>query len=796
MKLVRIVLLGGIAALFAYAAVPMAAAETVELSRALIAVATQDNPVVEKAAVMLQEEILSHSGVKLERGAALPEDETATVVLAAGALPKGWGEVQADLSIPTQPDGYAIWVDTTTRKTPTVYLVGHDERGALFAAGRLLRLLEMRPGEVALSDKVRIASAPRQAIRGHHFGYDNTNNTFDAWTQAQFEQYIRDLVVFGVNTIELSLDFKAESPHMPVPAEKMNVDLSRLIASYGLDVWIFHALKGDVSDPALAEQELARSAYVFEKLPNLDAVFVPGGDPGETPPQALMPFLAKLADLLHKSHPNAALWLSNQAFEESENDYLYEYLTAEKPAWLKGLAFGPWTKIGIREARERTPSQYQIRSYPDITHNVRCQFPVPHWDRAFAHTLGREAANPRPVGQAQIHENEIPYCDGFIAYSEGAHDDVNKIVWLARSWDPEAPVEDILRDYGRYFIGEDLGPACAEGLLAQEKNWEGPLLNNPAVSATFAHWQAIEKKADETVRNNWRFQQGLIRAYYDEYLKQRLAVAVEREANAYAALRTAESAGPEAAIAAARAALAPANAGPVAPELRARIEELGAALFQSIGIQLDVERYGAKSPERGAILEFLDLPLNDEPWLNAQFDAILAEKDRAVQLERIATLVNWENPSPGSFYDDLGNATKEPHLVSGKPWAEDPGFVDSPQDEFMMTPNPPPGTMRLSWLDQGQTLFRAPLRMRYEGLEPNAAYTLRVTYAGRFKATMTLTANDTYTIHPPTGPADPAAPREFAIPREATQGGTLELRWEKAEGRGCQVAEVWLIRNP
>ncbi len=36
----------------------------------------------------------------------------------------------AGLAVPDKADGYAIWVDGST-----VYLAGHDSRGALFAAG-------------------------------------------------------------------------------------------------------------------------------------------------------------------------------------------------------------------------------------------------------------------------------------------------------------------------------------------------------------------------------------------------------------------------------------------------------------------------------------------------------------------------------------------------------------------------------------------------------------------------------------------------------------------------------------
>jgi len=42
----------------------------------------------------------------------------------------------------------------------------------------------------------------------------------------------------------------------------------------------------------------------------------------------------------------------------------------------------------------------------------------------------------------------------------------------------------------------------------------------------------------------------------------------------------------------------------------------------------------------------------------------------------------------------------------------------------------------------------------------------------------------------------PIWPLEFDIPKAATADGKLELEWGLVEGRGIQVAEVWLIKKP
>ena len=84
---------------------------------------------------------------------------------------------------------------------------------------------------------------------------------------------------------------------------------------------------------------------------------------------------------------------------------------------------------------------------------------------------------------------------GFITYSEGCHDDVNKIVWSALGWDEKADVEEVLREYGRYFIGPTLGDRFADGLLALEQNWEGPVLENAGIDETLKQFQAMERDA-------------------------------------------------------------------------------------------------------------------------------------------------------------------------------------------------------------------------------------------------------------------------------------------------------------
>jgi len=93
------------------------------------------------------------------------------------------------------------------------------------------------------------------------------------------------------------------------------------------------------------------------------------------------------------------------------------------------------------------------------------------------------------------------------------------------------------------------------------------------------------------------------------------------------------------------------------------------------------------------------------------------------------------------------------------------------------------------------------LRMRYGQLDPKAKYRLRVVYAGdSLQKSIRLVANDTIEIHPMLPKPQPVRPVEFAIPPGATASGQLTLSWTcdgtlGGNGRGCQVSEVWLLKE-
>ena len=775
----------------------------VDITRATIVTPPGLNVQERTAVRVLVEEVAKRTNVRLPVSTGWPAETVPAIAVGPIATASSWagaGMRGAPSAAPPGREGYRVALNAAGRGGPTVLVLGADARGVLFGVGRLLRELRMTRGSVRVPASLSIVSTPQVALRGHQLGYRPKTNAYDAWDVPMWEQYIRDLAVFGSNAIELippRSDDAADSPHFPLPQIDMMVEMSRIADEYSQDVWIWYpALDKDYGDPRQVESALKEWAEIFAKLPRIDAIFVPGGDPGHTQPTHLMALLERQTASLRKYHPRAQMWLSPQGFTTPWMDEFYGILKTE-PAWLTGLVFGPQVRDSLPILRARTPGRYRIRHYPDITHSLRAQYPVQDWDIAHALTSNREQINPRPVDQALIFRSLLPHVTDFITYSEGANDDVNKFVWSGLGWDPKVDVQQILREYSRYFIGDGYTDTFAQGLLALERNWRGPLAANTSVYTTLEQFQALERAAAPRDLLNWRFQQALYRAYYDAYVRSRLLHESAIEERALGRLRNVKSGESRQALADARKILDDAQVKP-SPEWRLRAYTLAEALFQSIRQQLSVERYRAIAVGRGATLDSMETPLNNGGWLIARFaeaEALASESDRLAAIDRI---VRWTDPGPGGYYDDLGNPAQQPHLLRGLPYEEDPQRFKSTTTGFGYRPD-----WRLSWMTHAESFWDTPLQMRYTALDPAAQYTIRIVYAGDIFSMNTLirlVANDKYEIHPPMRKESPLKPVEFDIPVEATRGGQLTLTFSAppgmgSAGRGNQIGEVWLIRK-
>jgi hypothetical protein len=788
-----------------------AKANPIDLSKAQIYCPVKDTKVLLRSLEVLQQEVGKRSQTQWSIAKKIPKPGQAAVFLTTekelAALPEPLRSA-ANRMPATRSEGFKLVIEENTN---TVLIVGHDARGLLYGVGRLLRKLDMRPGKITISGEASIATSPTYPIRGHQLGYRPKTNAYDAFSVAQFDQYIRDLALFGANSIEIlppRTDDDFTSRHMKLPAIKMIAEQSRICREYGLDVWMWYPNLGkDYVHPDSIQKELNERHEIFATVPKLDAVFVPGGDPGDLEPDVLFAWLEKEAAVLTKYHKKAKIWVSPQVFRPTQAwfDAFFKHVNKDYP-WFGGVVFGPWVKMTVQEIRKVVKPSIPIRHYPDITHNYSSQYPVPHWDLAWSMTSGRESINPRPHDEKAIHNALDEFGAGSISYSEGTNDDVNKFVWSDQDWNPETPVIETLRDYARLFIGPDFTETVTQGLLSLEQNWRGNLLTNQAVYQTLMQWQALEKQAPLNVLQNPRFQMGQIRAYYDAYTKRRLLYETELEQQARDALAHAETSGSLPAIKRANEILEKAWKNRLLPEYRTKCFALADSLFKSIGAQLTMEKHGAMSG-RGNFMDNIDIPLNDSPWLLDQMAKIEKLSDEKARLLKIKEILHRTDPGPGGFYDHLGAPESWHRVVSGLSWEADPGSLKSPRigfgvglvgvewvDEIKATGFKGQITPRV-WMKQAKTLYDQPLKIAYDELDPTASYRMRIAYTGRFRSRMKLTTDDGSVIHDFIQTGEQPI-YEFDLPQAALSDGKVTFIWTCGEGeRGSQVTEIWLIRK-
>jgi hypothetical protein len=335
-------------------------------------------------------------------------------------------------------------------------------------------------------------------------------------------------------------------------------------------------------------------------------------------------------------------------------------------------------------------------------------------------------------------------------------------------------------EYARFFFGSAVAETAADGILALERNWVGPIEENGGISGTYNLWKGMETQHPD-LKYNWRWQLLVMRSNYDYFLKIRKAYEQNLEKLANQVLLKASKIGSDKAMAQALEIVEKADKEPVTNELRQKIVDYCAALFQSVGLQTSVEKYKASGAERGAILDFIDYPLNNRWWLADEFkkvEKMATEKEKAERLKVIAT---WENPGPGSYYDNVSDISKSSHVLT---------VSDDGTD--------------VAWWDNGMSrkrlstqLFQNFPVLRYYDLDPNGRYLLRI--AGFGEALLRV---DGERIEPTLYNKGYEEFKEFPLNPRFVSDGKMDVTFDQPEEstlnwrQRSKVSDVWLIKLP
>ena len=179
-------------------------------------------------------------------------------------------------------------------------------------------------------------------------------------------------------------------------------------------------------------------------------------------------------------------------------------------------------------------------------------------------------------------------------------------------------------------------------------------------------------------------------------------------------------------------------------------------------------------------MDFVDYPLNNRWWYEDQFrqvDSMSTEKEK---IDHLSMMASWEHPEPGSYYDDISNIAKSPHVLSTVSDATDFAWWENGNSRA-----------RLSW----QTFQRSPL-LEYQDLDPVGRYLLRVCGYGE-----ALVRVDDQRLEPIEYNKEMGEFKEFIIPRTLVGDGKLRISFDQPEEshlnwrNHSRISDVWLLKK-
>ena len=233
------------------------AAGPLDLSHATVVTATE-----KVAATVFVEEVEKRTGIRLQVASEAP---------ASGPV------IAIRTETGGRPEGYHLFADRNG-----VQIAGSDARGALFGVGALIRRMDWAKGSLSVPRALNITTAPVYPIRGHQLGYRAQANSYDAWNAAQFEQYIRELTFFGVNSIEgIPLQDERPTPVMKVPRREMNRAIGEICNRYGLDYWVWIPAEFDLNDTVQRAQDARPLRGILQGHAGADRRLLPRRRPGQ-----------------------------------------------------------------------------------------------------------------------------------------------------------------------------------------------------------------------------------------------------------------------------------------------------------------------------------------------------------------------------------------------------------------------------------------------------------------------------------------------------------------------------------
>lgn len=745
-------------------------------------------------------------------------------------------------------EGFLVQSVTNSRGL-LLLVAGVDERGVLYGAGEVLRQLIGRGGNIELPAKLSVRSAPAFEIRGTQFGQSGVavqRAKVRPWTNADRRRAVLDYALAGLNTVEIGAGTKTDDP------------FHRLLQSFGLKTLVHYSANAGAGPPEWrAAESIGRQGYLCPSVPEaraaliqqceerfrdaapVDYVRFSGGDGGGCECDRCDPYggtfirlCEDLAAAVHKHHPRAEIFVTNQKFDNDDDAAIFAYLREKPRPWLRAFCYGPGSDAmswqpGHRQTHRMDlfhypgfgpPGRYPaeilhelppgqdlvffnelthwrysqngfVQAYPRADRNGDQPPPWNHWlcerqpDAALTMVYDRLTFFAWPRYFHWYFNQVMRPGIGDVTHSSGTHDHFNQWMWQRLLWSPQRSVDDLVAEYCRTWFGPEAAPLMARAIFQLEENLVEqpgrPLAEKPGIERCYRLVrQAGEKMPAALRQRNWLWCEYAQKAALDFHiqLSVRQQTALQRKIE-----RVVERADSDAVIDRALKWLHERRETPAQARLRREAEQLGEESNRLFGVRSE----GLYSLEH----DFIGLG-----WLQRQLERARAAHG-AERGELLRMITHYEDPGPGGFYDNCGMLDRCPNVVHGYPYDFGQPLVPGMNAEGN---RPSQRTMHYTQDEDQGVIFH------YRNLDPQADYRIRFTlvrpwYQERYRSrmnqhTQTIYAGDLVLARDLEVPERMSDFFTFDIPREAVRNRELVIRFERAAdvARGSRVErEIW-----
>ena len=216
--------------------------------------------------------------------------------------------------------------------------------------------------------------------------------------------------------------------------------------------------------------------------------------------KGMLGLIEKFHAVNRKAHPEAKALVSTWVFHDDDFEGLWKYI--ETHDWIDYVICDSHTEFPTYPLKHPICGRTKIITFPEISMYGRKPW-------------GGYGATVLPDRMERLFRQADPVSDGFMYYSEGSYEDLNKALEVGLYVNPKTHADDILAQYARYhFAGTDPKDLVTLAHLLERNHDVFHLEDAPTAEA-----KALVGKMDREIlprlRKSWRWRLVYLRAMID-----------------------------------------------------------------------------------------------------------------------------------------------------------------------------------------------------------------------------------------------------------------------------------------